>query len=75
MKTVKYKGYTGTMSYCTEDNIYYGELVGIEDSVSYHSEEGVVELQNAFIDAVDDYIDILDCTYRTGLQPYEGGVL
>ena len=75
MKTMTYKGYTVTISYCTEDNIYYGKLVGIEDLVSYHSEEGIVELQNAFIDAVDYYIDILYCIYRTGLQQHEGGVL
>ena len=57
MKTMKYKGYTGTITYCTEDNIYYGKLVGIEDLVSYHSEEGLEWLQNAFIDAVDYYIE------------------
>ena len=70
MKTMKYKGYTGTITYCTEDNIYYGKLVGIEDLVSYHSEEGIEELQNAFIDAVDEYIDLLYCIFITGLQPY-----
>lgn len=70
MRTMKYKGYTGTMSYCIQDNIYHGKLVGVEDLVSYHSEEGIEELQNAFIDSVDDYIDLLECAYRTGLQPY-----
>ena len=70
MNTMKYKGYTGTMSYCIEDNTYWGKLGGIEDLVSYHSQESFEGLQTAFLDAVDDYLDLLNCAYRTGLQSY-----
>ena len=47
---VEYKGYVGTIEYSPEDNIYYGHLLNIEDSISYDGssvEELCIDSQGA----------------------------
>lgn len=52
---VEYKGYKGTIEFSMEDSIYYGSLVDIEDSVSYHA-KSPEKLYDAYCRAVDGYI-------------------
>lgn len=52
---VEYKGYKGTIEYDYEDNIHYGSLLDIEDSISYHAKNGA-ELYDHYTAAIDDYI-------------------
>ena len=52
---VEYKGYVGTIEYSPEDNIYYGHLLNIEDSISYDG-SSVEELYIDYQGAVDFYI-------------------
>ena len=35
---MEYKGYRGTISYCGEDRILYGKVLGTKDSISYEGE-------------------------------------
>lgn len=49
-----YKGYIGTIKYDEEDNLYYGELIGIKDIVAYHSRD-IVNLYDKYIDAINLY--------------------
>ena len=49
---VEYKGYVGTIEYSPEDNIYYGHLLNIEDSISYDG-SSVEELYIDYQGAVD----------------------
>lgn len=51
---VEYKGYVGTIEYSPEDNIYYGHLLNIEDSISYDG-SSVEELYIDYQGAVDFY--------------------
>ena len=51
---VEYKGYVGTIEYSPEDNIYYGHLLNIEDSISYDG-SSVEELYIDYQEAVDFY--------------------
>lgn len=50
-----YKGFRTIVKYSKEDKLYYGRIEDIFDLVNYESEnyEG---LENAFHEAVDDYI-------------------
>lgn len=52
---LKYKDYRGTVKYSAEDGILYGEIIGINDSVSYEGET-LAELEADFHDAVDHYL-------------------
>jgi len=53
---MKYRGYLGTVQYSEEDNLLYGRLAGIHDSVSYHG-ESLSELKCSFEEAVDHYVE------------------
>lgn len=56
---VEYKGCVGSIEYNPEDNIYYGSLQNIEDSISYHAKFGD-ELFQRYHEAVDRYITAKD---------------
>ena len=62
---MEYKGYYTRPRYSSEDEIFWGKLDGISDSVSFEG-TSVCELQAAFIEAVDDY---LDTCQRNGMIP------
>ena len=54
---VEYKGFTGTIEYDTEDRIYHGSLLNIEDSISYHTKFNRVEiLFERYKETIDRYI-------------------
>lgn len=73
MKTsiLEYKGYRGSCSYSTEDECYYGRLLGIDDLVMYEAftEQG---LSRALADAVEDYL--LVCADKGEKPCKPGGV-
>lgn len=56
MKTIRYKGYTGSISFSKEDNVYYGKLLDVPALVSFEgsTEE---ELLDDFHNAVNEYIE------------------
>ena len=53
---VEYKGYIGSIEYDPEDNIHYGCLLNIDDSVNYHGKTGE-ELYEHYQEAIDNYIE------------------
>jgi predicted HicB family RNase H-like nuclease len=52
---MKYKGYTGHVEYDDEAKIFYGEVFGIKDVVTFQGTT-VDEIEQAFKDSVDDYL-------------------
>jgi predicted HicB family RNase H-like nuclease len=52
---MKYKGYTGQVAYNDKAKIFYGELLGIKDVVTFQGTT-VGEIEQAFKDSVDDYL-------------------
>ncbi len=65
MRTMRYKGYYGSVEISPEDNVLYGKLLFISPLITY---EGATaqELEKAFQDAVDSYLE--DCK-ADGLNP------
>jgi len=51
-----YKGYVGTVEYSQKDGCLFGRIVRIQDIVSYEG-ESVAAIQQAFEEAVDDYLE------------------
>lgn len=49
-----YKGYTGTIEYNYSDNLYFGSLKDIDDSIMYHASD-VMKLYEYYIEVVNDY--------------------
>ena len=53
---MKYKGYIGFIAYDEDDKMFYGEVIGINDIITYQGAT-VDELEQDFKDAVDYYIE------------------
>ena len=55
MKILKYKGYSGSIEYSQEDELLYGQVMGLNSLISYEGKTGK-ELEKDFTEAVDDYL-------------------
>src|ERR1700730_18887185 len=53
---IKYKGYTGHVEYDDEAKIFHGEVLGIKDVVTFQGTT-VDEIEQAFKDSIEDYLD------------------
>ena len=57
MKTITYKGYTAEINYSEEDSFFVGHVAGIgDDIVSFHGDTDA-ELQKAFENVLDHYLE------------------
>ncbi|MCD8094542.1 MAG: type II toxin-antitoxin system HicB family antitoxin [Ruminococcus sp.] len=56
---IKYKGYLGTIEYSEEDEIFFGEVIGVNALVSYEG-TNIKELIQDFHNAVEDYMSICE---------------
>ena len=50
-----YKGYTGSIEFSENDNLYFGKVQGINSLISYEGSD-IQKLHMDFQDAIDDYI-------------------
>ncbi len=74
MNTLNYKGYTAKIEFDSEDDIFFGNIIGIRDIVGFHG-ENVSELKNAFIEAVDFYLESSKKSGRKSDKPFSGKFL
>ncbi len=62
---LNYKGYTGHINYDDEMKILHGEVIDTRDVITFQG-KSVDEVEQAFRDSIDDYLDF--CKER-GEQP------
>ena len=55
--TISYKGFTGSVEFSEEDNLYFGKILGIKGLISYEGKT-YDELISDFQGAVDDYMAV-----------------
>ena len=72
--TKKYRGYRARVEYDEEDRIFVGRLAGIEDIVVFHGTT-VDELESAFEESVDSYLEISEMTGKAPQKPYSGNIM
>ena len=53
---MEYKGYIGKVEIDEEAGILYGEVINVRDVITFEG-ESVDEIQKAFRESVDDYLD------------------
>lgn len=57
MKNVlEYKGYSGSVEFSADDDIFFGKINGIRDVVTFEA-DSVAKLKKAFKEAVEDYLE------------------
>ena len=61
---LKYKEFVGSVHYSSDDNVFFGKLIGIDDLITFEG-DSVEELKKSFEDAVDDYIDLCESTGKS----------
>lgn len=66
-----YKDMIGSVHYSTEDEVFYGKIEGIEDSVGFEG-ASVEELKNSFHEAVEDYLELCEINKKTPQKTYKG---
>ena len=59
-----HKGYRGDCAYSSYDGMFYGRVQGVRALVSYEG-SSVEKLQAAFVEAVDDYLELCETTGQT----------
>lgn len=62
---LKYKGYTGRVEFDDEAGLFHGEVIDLKDVVTFQG-RSVEELENAFRESIDDYLEF--CAER-GEEP------
>ncbi len=68
---LQYKDFIGSVHFSAEDGVLFGKIEGINDLVTFEGTT-VEEINNAFREAVDDYIDICKETGKPIQKSYKG---
>lgn len=68
---LEYKGYISTIEVSVEDRVLFGTINGINDLVTFEG-ENLDELENAFQEAVDDYLDLCARNKKDPEKAYKG---
>ena len=69
--TLKYKGYTGTVVFDSDDRIFHGRLMGITDMITFEG-ASVGDLERDFRSAVDEYLKTCKRIGREPEKPFSG---
>ena len=72
--TMTYKNYSARIEYDDEDKILTGQIAGIRDGVGFHA-DNVEALEQAFHDAVDDYIETCAKIGKVPQKAFSGQVM
>jgi len=72
MKDVlNYNNFTGSVRFSAEDNVFHGKIEGIRDLVTFEG-QSVMELVEAFHEAVDDYLELCAEAGKSPERSYKG---
>lgn len=68
---LSYKGYFGSVQFSEEDRVFHGKMEFIRSLVNYEG-TNVDELEKAFREAVDDYLELCQDQGKKPDQPFKG---
>ena len=68
---LEYKNYYGSVLFSAEDDLLYGKLIGLRDTILYDGKD-VEPLRRNFCDAVDGYLEFCKEEGREPNVPYKG---
>lgn len=66
-----YKDFIASVHFSSDDNVFFGKIEGINDLISFEG-ESVEELNQAFQDAVEDYLEICRENSKEVFKSYKG---
>jgi predicted HicB family RNase H-like nuclease len=68
---MNYKGYAAKVEFDDEAMIFHGEVIGIRDVVTFQG-KSIKEIERAFHDSVDDYLDLCKERGEAPDKPFSG---
>ena len=68
---LKHKGYTGSVVYDDEAHLFHGEVVGLKAVITFQGTT-VDEIEKAFEDSVEDYLQWCSERGKTPEKPHSG---
>jgi len=71
---MKYKGYLGQVEFDDEANIFHGEVIGLKDVITFQGTTAK-EIQKAFRDSIDDYLEFCASRGEAPDKPFSGRFL
>jgi predicted HicB family RNase H-like nuclease len=66
-----YKGYTASIEFDEESEIFFGKVVDIKDVITFQA-DSVEGLKNEFKNSIEDYIEFCEQKKREPEKPYSG---
>ena len=68
---MEYKGYHASIRYSDEDNLFIGEIIGVNDTLAFHG-TSIAELETMFHQSVDNYLELCRQVGRQPDKEYKG---
>ena len=68
---LKYKGYTGRVEYDDKAKLFHGEVIDTRDVITFQGTT-VDEIETAFRDSIDDYIEFCRQRGEKPEKPFSG---
>lgn len=70
---LKYKGYSGYVVYDDEARLFHGEVAGLRAVITFQG-SSVDEIEQAFKDSIDDYLDWCKVRCKEPERPHSGKI-
>lgn len=71
---LEYKSYTGRVEFDDEAGLFHGEVIDLRDVVTFQG-TSVEELEEAFRDSVDDYLEFCEQRGEEPDRPFSGRLM
>jgi len=71
---LQYKGYTGHVEFDDEAGLFHGEVIDLRDVVTFQG-TSVEELEGAFRNSVDDYLEFCEERGEDPDRPFSGRLM
>ncbi len=71
INSLTYNGYTATISYNSDDEVFFGKVIGVNDLIVFEG-TSVTELKNGFQEAIDDYRETCEAIGKSPDKTYKG---
>lgn len=71
---LEYNGYTGSVELDEEAGVLHGEVLDLQDVVTFEG-ASVQELQQAFRDSIDDYLELCRSRGEEPDRPFSGRLM
>jgi predicted HicB family RNase H-like nuclease len=71
---MEYKGYVARVEFDESANVFHGQVINLRDVITFEG-ESVTELQAAFQESVDDYLEFCASRQEDPEKPFSGKFL